>query len=248
MPVSPGNSAMPDAIAPMNASDPLAAAPVESEAVLSPDASSDPLAEPPALAEAPPMPAGTDMALPMEAEETGIVDAPVVEPAPAPVSADPAAQEAVAALERKVVELESALADVRENAVSKRDLEEIKESLANLEKSMMSRKSAAALKAAKREVDDYRNGIMPGVVAAEPAVSEPSPSASAAKKRASGKAHTWVLKSAKPGMAWVAETGSNELKTVTVGETLDGIGKITAIVKDSSGHWVVSGTKGILAQ
>ena len=49
-------------------------------------------------------------------------------------------------------------------------------------------------------------------------------------------------------MAWVSEKGSSKLRTVTVGEKLDGIGKINAIVKDSSGYWVVDGVSGRISQ
>lgn len=58
----------------------------------------------------------------------------------------------------------------------------------------------------------------------------------------------WVLKSAKPGIAWVARQGSDELQTVSVGEQLPGIGRITAIAKDSMGRWVVNGTKSRVSQ
>lgn len=58
----------------------------------------------------------------------------------------------------------------------------------------------------------------------------------------------WVLKSAKPGIAWVAKRGSDELQTISVGEQLPGLGRITAIAKDSMGQWVVNGTKGRVSQ
>ena len=58
----------------------------------------------------------------------------------------------------------------------------------------------------------------------------------------------WVLRAASPGKAWVSEKGSNELHIVKPGEKLDGIGKVNAIVKDSSGHWVVDGVSGRINQ
>lgn len=58
----------------------------------------------------------------------------------------------------------------------------------------------------------------------------------------------WVLKSAKPGVAWVVRQGSDELRTVSVGEELQGLGRITAIAKDSAGRWVVIGTKSRMSQ
>ena len=58
----------------------------------------------------------------------------------------------------------------------------------------------------------------------------------------------WGLRAASPGKAWVSEKGSNELRVVKQGETLEGIGKVNAIVKDSSGHWVVDGVSGRISQ
>ncbi len=58
----------------------------------------------------------------------------------------------------------------------------------------------------------------------------------------------WVLKSAKPGMAWVAMPGSSEIKAVAVGDNLPGVGRVTAVGKDSAGRWVVSGTRGSVNQ
>ena len=58
----------------------------------------------------------------------------------------------------------------------------------------------------------------------------------------------WVLRAASPGKAWVSEKGSNELRVVKAGETLEGIGKVNAIVKDSSGRWVVDGVGGRISQ
>jgi hypothetical protein len=65
---------------------------------------------------------------------------------------------------------------------------------------------------------------------------------------ASPKTAKWVLKSAKPGMAWVAEPGSSELRSVTVGESIPGLGKILSIAPDASGKWEINGTKGKLGQ
>lgn len=58
----------------------------------------------------------------------------------------------------------------------------------------------------------------------------------------------WVLRSAKPGTAWVAEKESGALRSVSIGESLTGIGKVKSVTKDSMGHWVVSGTKGRISQ
>jgi hypothetical protein len=71
--------------------------------------------------------------------------------------------------------------------------------------------------------------------------------AGAAMASVPGSSH-WVLKSAKPGMAWIAEPGSAEIRTVSVGESVKGLGKVTSISQDSGGRWVVSGTRGQINQ
>lgn len=61
-------------------------------------------------------------------------------------------------------------------------------------------------------------------------------------------ANTWALKAAKPGVAWVAKRGSDDLQMVTTGDSLPGIGQVTSIVKDESGYWTVNGTRGRISQ
>jgi intracellular multiplication protein IcmG len=54
----------------------------------------------------------------------------------------------------------------------------------------------------------------------------------------------WVLRAAAPGQAWVANSStSRDLKALHVGDTLPGIGRVTAI-KEQDGAWSVQGTKG----
>jgi hypothetical protein len=65
---------------------------------------------------------------------------------------------------------------------------------------------------------------------------------------ASHAAANWVLKSARPGSAWVSMPGSSEIRTVSVGDALPGVGKVTAIDKDANGRWMVTGTRGTINQ
>lgn len=57
----------------------------------------------------------------------------------------------------------------------------------------------------------------------------------------------WDLRGASPGQAYVAERGTQNLRTVAVGDSLPGIGRITAI-SQQSGRWVVQGTSGRITQ
>jgi hypothetical protein len=58
----------------------------------------------------------------------------------------------------------------------------------------------------------------------------------------------WILKAAKPGVAWVAKRGSDDLHMVETGDSLSGVGRITEISQDSLGAWVVRGTRGRISQ
>jgi hypothetical protein len=55
---------------------------------------------------------------------------------------------------------------------------------------------------------------------------------------------SWILRAAVPGQAWVAsDATSHDLKQVQVGDTLTGIGRITAIQQQGD-QWIVKGSKG----
>jgi intracellular multiplication protein IcmG len=66
-------------------------------------------------------------------------------------------------------------------------------------------------------------------------------------KPAVSKPKIWELKAAQPGKAWVSSKGSQNIKAVTVGDNLEGLGRITAI-SFNNGQWIVSGTNGKITQ
>lgn len=57
----------------------------------------------------------------------------------------------------------------------------------------------------------------------------------------------WVLRAAQDGEAWISPTAQGQLRHVKVGETISGLGRITAI-ELKNGRWVVSGTQGTVRQ
>lgn len=57
----------------------------------------------------------------------------------------------------------------------------------------------------------------------------------------------WELRAAQPGRAWVSSSAGGEMRTVNVGDYLEGIGKVTS-VSYSNGVWIVQGTKGRIKQ
>lgn len=61
------------------------------------------------------------------------------------------------------------------------------------------------------------------------------------------RATTWVLKSAQPGSALLSRKGDSGTVSVSVGQTVQGIGRITSIDRQN-GRWVVQGTNGSVNQ
>jgi len=240
--------------------------PVETAAPAAVDTSNivDPFAETTAAAATPAEAPATTPAAPAEtAAETNIVDpfaATVPEqPAPqttevaAPAVETPAAAVAIAAPSEnpadkaRIADLEKQLAD------SQMALKSAQDELAK--KSADLAKAQSDLKTAQKDAQDAAAAVKaaPKAAAKETATSEAKPAATpkAAPKAAAAPAAkrvTWVLRSAKPGMAWVSEKGSNEMRTVSVGDTLSGIGKVTSIAADAQGRWVVNGTRGSINQ
>ena len=57
----------------------------------------------------------------------------------------------------------------------------------------------------------------------------------------------WQLRSAQPGRAMLSPQGSNEMRSVAVGDSVTGLGKITSI-NIENGNWIVRGTKGFVSR
>lgn len=253
----PAPAADPLAAAPAPATDPLASAPV----LAAPAPVADPLAAAPAPAADPlaeqdtdPLatPGGPDMlATPVAPVETApVASAPDMSEEPAPLAApftapvvaaapDTESLEKIAKLEEKVSTLEQDLAAAQKKAA---------DSAAALAKAE-ARATAAEAVAGKKAKQHVAAAPVTGE---EPVATKPRakrvPRAASSSAAAIVTTSRWVLKSAKPGVAWVALPGSNELKTIAVGDTVTGLGRVTAIAKDDSGRWVVNGTKGRINQ
>jgi intracellular multiplication protein IcmG len=166
---------------------------------------------------------------------TDVPDTPVVtSPVPTTTASVPAADNAaVAALEKKVATLETTLNDLKKTTATKSDVDALKASLAKIEK-------AVARASSDTKPADVKTTTSEDV--------KPAPVKTTATKKVPVVRKSWVLRSAKPGMAWISEKGSDEIKTISVGDTVSGIGKVTAIAKDDGGRWVVNGTQGKINQ
>lgn len=59
---------------------------------------------------------------------------------------------------------------------------------------------------------------------------------------------SWMLRSAQPGRALISQGGSQEIRSVAVGDEVPGLGRVMAISQDNAGKWSVRGTLGTINQ
>ena len=67
------------------------------------------------------------------------------------------------------------------------------------------------------------------------------------KRRQPESPDQWILRSARPGLAYIVNRSGGSLKSITTRDRVSGLGQITAIYQ-RDGRWVVQGTKGSLRQ
>lgn len=184
------------------------------------------------------------VAAPVVKEKATVVEAK------APEAALPGDMAAVRDLEGKIDlllkrmdQIENDLGEVKET--KKADYEQIRESVQSLKKDLA--------------------GIKDRPVSSPPAQEEPpKPVAAKPKKAAKPVKRTheaavespypvtvsstqWELRAAQPGRAWVSRPGSGDVRGITVGETVPGIGRVTGILYQG-GRWTVEGTLGRISQ
>jgi hypothetical protein len=156
-----------------------------------------------------------------KADKMAVTALPVT--APAPVTAGTEADAAkIAALEKRLESLEQSLEALRNTLAATGDSSQPVKAHSSADK-----ETAPAPKAQKKAARPVHKAAAPKSFSLAP---------------------EWVLKSAKPGSAMIAERGSNELRTIHVGDTLAGVGKIESIGKDEAGRWVVAGSRGRISQ
>lgn len=84
---------------------------------------------------------------------------------------------------------------------------------------------------------------------ATPTPSAPPTATTARPARATTtvRAEDWILRSAQNGQAYVSRRGQPDMLNIGIGDTLSGIGRITAI-EQQNGRWVVTGSLGRIEQ
>ena len=253
-----------DAMAPAPLSD---ARPVEvSDAPAMPDApmAAAPLPTPAASAVAMPKandllkPSGAADVTPVVAEPTpapvsdpvsepaslpgAVVDAPLAAPAPdqsvssSSVDAEMTAQmlDRLDLIAARLDQLEDDLSVVRKEsaAAATDEVEELRAAVKALEKKLSTQAQAPA--SPTIETPAARTTTLKAEPKSKPAVRQAQPV-------------QWVLKGAQPGRAMVSRAGESEMRTVEVGDSLPGVGRISSIAYEN-GRWVVIGSEGRISQ
>lgn len=195
----------------------------------------------PAEAGTPPM-SSTDS---MPAAETAPSSTSSAEASTSGLQSASASSDKIADMNQRLDVLEHQISDLTKavdrlataSAPSETDLAaEIKE----LQSAVLSLKTAAATNATSRPA-------APAVAtrsAPRPATTSNATSRATTRTPAS---HTWVLRAAQDGEAWISATAQGQLRHVKVGENVNGLGRITSI-QLRNGRWVVSGTQSSVTQ
>lgn len=176
-----------------------------------------------------------------------LVDEPPAEPSPlleAQKTEIESLQSKLTTQETRIAESEKATQALEDSLKSKdgeiaalsKKIEELEQKLADAERAPAPEKAASAPKAAKQAAAPD---------AEKPAAKKAPAAATTAKAPAAAPAKvvSWELKAAQPGKAVLASRSTGDTRNVSVGDTVDGLGKITAI-SNESGRWTVRGTKG----
>lgn len=183
------------------------------------------------------------------APDTSAADPVPAAPAAAPVNTAEvtALQEKLDAALARIKTLEADAQTVKANAQADADakVRELEAKIARLETGLAQKSQSAPAVAAGSDQ------AQPAAVLSSPATTQGS--ADAQPRRSAAASSTvvrtsWELRSAQPGKAMIARKGqANDLRSVSVGDTVPGLGKIQAIEQGTSG-WVVRGTLGRVTQ
>jgi hypothetical protein len=133
------------------------------------------------------------------------------------------------------------------------DIEELNDQLQNLKQEMAdigSRKTTSSASTTEKTTSTAPKAAPKKTTSSSSSSSESKPAPAPVKKKAPSTRNatvTWELRAAQPGKAWVAKKGQNNMQPVIVGDSLAGIGRITAITFDGR-RWAVQGTQGRILQ
>jgi len=142
-----------------------------------------------------------------------------------------------------------------EMALLRGELNQLRREKEKLEGAMMQEKQARMeAEESKKRAEDERQRIERAILLAKKkaekqtkAITTKAVAPPQVKDNAKPPAIIWELRGAQPGKAWISQKGKQDIVSVEIGKTVEGIGKITSIaIKD--GKWVVAGTQGKIHQ
>lgn len=192
--------------------------------------------------------------------------APEVTPAPAPTpsgNADAAALNIrIDTLLTRIASLEAEVNSLKSKNDPADQIDSLKASVDTLEKKIDSLPTGGTGKSSSKKAASH--STVPSEFILVPEDSKPAPQilgatedaqpvrpAETSKKALTSKpvnvTTSWILKGAQPGQAMVARAGESDSRTVKVGDSLTGVGRITAI-EFQAGRWTVIGTQGRINQ
>ncbi len=173
--------------------------------------------------------------------EAVIQDKPVLPVLDTP--ANSVSEEEFQEVHKKMEHLEKELAETNENMAVKiseknNKISNLNDTISKLEARIAELNKPAAKPAAEKKPSPPAKTVQPTV--------KPNKTVSPAKSSVDT-SNTWQLRSAQPGKALVSAKDSNDFRTVKVGDTLRGIGRIVSIGLENN-KWVITGTKGRISQ
>lgn len=210
-------------------------------------------------------------AAPKAEEPPALADVPVTVPAePAPKTSEPAqpsaSPEAVAentkALEavdgrleelfKRMEQIENDIGTVKNSKQA--DTQELEQTVASLKAEIAELKNRPApvtsepVRSKKPVVVEESQDEASVDEAPKPVVKKAAKPKVAKKPAATASANgRWELRAAQPGRAWVSKPGERDMQSVEIGQSLAGIGRVTAILYQN-GRWTVQGTSGQINQ
>lgn len=122
------------------------------------------------------------------------------------------------------------------------DIGELEQNISLLKEELSSIKSAN-----KEETPQQKKSVTPKKASSSPAQKTAKTPTKAASPKKIASPVQWELRAAQPGRAWVSKPGERDMQSVEVGQSLAGIGTISAI-SYQNGRWLVQGSTGQIRQ
>ena len=162
---------------------------------------------------------------------------------PAPVADLSAINQSVAKLEQKIASLESGSSTPAATPVAAKPAES-PVAAAPAPADVAAIEKPTFIPAAEEEP---AKPAAPAINAVDTPKTTETPAIVKTEKPVAPKVTSWVLRSAQPGTAMVAPKDGGDMRSIKVGDTLSGIGRIVAI-EMADGRWVVRGTSGTITR